>query len=125
MSVSELAVNAVVPAATAATPAASPAGPRAVDPAAGQRFRELMAAPECDPAASSCAAQPTLSRALNLDIEQVLMANLPPPDASAAEYAMGLLRAQVKVSQAAIAIEMVNKTTQSLSQGVQSLTTRS
>ena len=62
---------------------------------------------------------------MSMDIEKVLMANLPAPNASPAEFAMGLLRAQVKVSQAAIAIEMVSKTTQSLSQGVQSLTTRS
>jgi predicted outer membrane protein len=62
---------------------------------------------------------------IDLDIEKVLMANMPAANASPAEFAMGMLRAQVKVAQAAIAIEMVNKTTQSLSQGVQSLANRS
>ena len=61
----------------------------------------------------------------SLDIERALMSHLPRADASPAEFAMGLLRAQVKAAQTAIAIELVNKTTQQLSQGVQSLATRS
>jgi hypothetical protein len=118
--------------------------PRTVGTASAQQFRELMAAPECDAAQGPCEAQPNdaaklqattpndsaasaatkLHQAMDMDIEKVLMANLPSADASMAEFAVGMLRAQVKVSQAAIAIEMVSKTTQSLSQGVQSLTTR-
>ena len=100
-------------------------GPRAVDAATTQQFRELMSASDCSPTMAACNAQPSLQKAMSMDIEAVLTANLPSPNASPAEFAMGLLRAQVKVSQAAIAIEMVSKTTQSLSQGVQSLTTRS
>lgn len=109
----------------AATPIAAQEGPRAVDPASTQQFRELMSSADCNPTAAACDAQPSFQQTISMDIEKVLMANLPSPNASPAEFAMGLLRAQVKVSQAAIAIEMVSKTTQSLSQGVQSLTTRS
>ncbi len=109
----------------AAAPLAVQEGPRAVDAATTQQFRGLMSVSDCDHAASACDAQPQGRDAWSMDIEKVLMANLPSPNASPAEFAMGLLRAQVKVSQAAIAIEMVSKTTQSLSQGVQSLTTRS
>lgn len=100
-------------------------GPRAVDEAASGRFRELMAAPECARAPEGCAVQRPLRETFDMDIEKIVMANLPAPGASSAEFAVGMLRAQVKVSQAAIAIELVSKTTQSLSQGVQSLTTRS
>jgi hypothetical protein len=99
--------------------------PRAVDAATSGKFRDLMTASECDQATAACDAQPSLQNAMGMDIEKILMANLPPPNASPAEFAVSMLRAQVKVSQAAIAIEMVSKTTQSLSQGVQSLTTRS
>lgn len=99
--------------------------PRAVDPATSQQFRELMSTSECNQATAACDAQPSLQKTMGMDIEKILMANLPPPNASPAEFAVSMLRAQVKVSQAAIAIEMVSKTTQSLSQGVQSLTTRS
>lgn len=81
----------------------------------GQAFQALMQH-----------AEPGVADApLELDIEKVLMANLPPAHASPAEFAMGMLRAQVRVAQAALAIEMVNKTTHSLSQGIQSLATRS
>jgi hypothetical protein len=103
--------------------------PRPVAAASAQQFRDLMGAGDCGQGHAACAAQSPaqtqLHKALDLDIEKVLMANMPSPNASPAEFAAGLLRAQVKVSQAAIAIEMVSKTTQSLSQGVQSLTTRS
>lgn len=113
--------------AAAAAPLAAQA-PRAVEASTAQQFREMMGASDCGQADAACDAQPAeqpkLHQALDLDIEKVLMANMPPPNASPAEFSMGLLRAQVKVSQAAIAIEMVSKTTQSLSQGVQSLTTR-
>jgi hypothetical protein len=109
----------------AATPIATKESPRAVDSATTQQFRELMSVSDCNPTTAACDAQPSIQNAISMDIEKVLMANLPSPNASPAEFAMGLLRAQVKVSQAAIAIEMVSKTTQSLSQGVQSLTTRS
>jgi hypothetical protein len=100
-------------------------GPRSVDAAISQQFRELMGTSDCGRAVGPCKDQPKVDNTLSMDIEKVLMANLPPSNASPAEFAMGMLRAQVKVSQAAIAIEMVSKTTQSLSQGVQSLTTRS
>jgi hypothetical protein len=109
----------------ATTPVSVQDGPRAVDVASTQQFRGLMATADCDPASAACDARPSFEKTMSMDIEKVLMANLPSPNASPAEFAMGLLRAQVKVSQAAIAIEMVSKTTQSLSQGVQSLTTRS
>lgn len=109
----------------AAISIAAQEGPRAVDVQTSQQFRELMSASHCSPTAAACDAPPSFQATMGMDIEKVLMANLPPPNASPAEFAVGLLRAQVKVSQAAIAIEMVNKTTQSLSQGVQSLTTRS
>jgi hypothetical protein len=114
----------------AATSAVNPVpvevtAPRAVDTASSQQFRQLMSVSDCNPTTAPCDTQPSLQNAMGLDIEKILMSNLPSPDASPAEFAMGLLRAQVKVSQAAIAIEMVNKTTQSLSQGIQSLTTRS
>jgi hypothetical protein len=99
--------------------------PRSVDAAASQQFRELMGAPDCSQTTVVCDTHPPVHETLSMDIEKVLMANLPSPNASPAEFAMGLLRAQVKVSQAAIAIEMVSKTTQSLSQGLQSLTSRS
>ena len=111
--------------AVATTPLAIQPGPRAVDESTRQQFKKLMSASDCSTAANACETRPAIHETLSLDIEKVLMANLPPPNASQAEFAMGLLRAQVKVSQAAIAIEMVSKTTQSLSQGVQSLTTRS
>jgi predicted outer membrane protein len=99
--------------------------PRAVDVATTRQFRELMSASDCDPASGACQPSPALRDTWNMDIEKIVMANLPAADASPAEFAISMLRAQVKVSQAAIAIEMVSKTTQSLSQGVQSLTTRS
>lgn len=53
------------------------------------------------------------------------MSTLPPADATPAEFALGMLRAQVKVAQAAVGIELAAKTTQTLTQGVQTLTTRS
>ena len=109
----------------AATAVAAQEGPRAVDAQTSKQFRELMSASDCGPTTAACDAQRSFQTTMRLDIEKVLMDNLPSPNASPAEFAVGLLRAQVKVSQAAIAIEMVNKTTQSLSQGVQSLTTRS
>jgi predicted outer membrane protein len=104
--------------------------PRSVDAAVTQQFRASMAAPDCaNQAGAACksptAASPQLAETLNMDIEKVLAAHMPSANASPAEFAVGMLRAQVKVSQAAIAIEMVSKTTQSLSQGVQSLTTKS
>jgi hypothetical protein len=108
-----------------ASAVAAQEGPRAVDAQTSKQFRELMSASDCAPTAAACDATPSFQTTMSMDIEKVLMANLPAPNASPAEFAMGLLRAQVKVSQAAIAIEMVSKTTQSLSQGVQSLTTRS
>jgi hypothetical protein len=97
---------------------ALPAPAREVSTASAAEFRERLAGPASTPATPA-------TPAIELDIEKVLMANLPAANASPAEFAMGLLRAQVKVAQAAIAIELVNKTTQSLSQGVQSLATRS
>lgn len=116
-------VSAISGVAAAQSPALG--SPRAVDSSTTQKFRELMSEPDCAMATATCEIQPQLHDTLSMDIEKVLLANLPSPNASPAEFAMGLLRAQVKVSQAAIAIEMVSKTTQSLSQGVQSLTTRS
>lgn len=110
--------------ALAALPQAS-VQPRAVDAAKSNQFRELMATQDCTQAGAACDAPSPQRLTMSMDIEKVLMDNLPAPSASPAEFAMGMLRAQVKVSQAAIAIEMVSKTTQSLSQGVQSLTTRS
>jgi hypothetical protein len=98
------------------------AGPRAVDPALAEQFREMVEQP-CATAPEP-GATPTAQLSEALDIEKVLMANMPAHDASPAEFAMGLLRAQVKVCQAAVGIELVSKTTQSLSQGVQSLTAR-
>ncbi len=92
------------------------ATPRTVDVAVSEQFRSSLAGP---------AGNLKVAEVLNMDIEKVLVANLPAANSSPAEFAVGMLRAQVKVSQAAIAIEMVSKTTQSLSQGVQSLTTRS
>jgi hypothetical protein len=111
----------------AVAPLAVQEGPRAVNAGAAQEFRELMGASPCDPTTASCSApvQSPAQDPWSMDIEQILMTHLPAQNASPAEFAMGLLRAQVKVSQAALAIEMVSKTTQSLSQGVQSLTTRS
>ena len=53
------------------------------------------------------------------------MSHLPAANATPAEFAVGLLRAQVKVTNMAVAIELLSKTTQTLSQGVQTLTTRS
>ena len=99
--------------------------PRAVDAGASTQFRELMGAPDCTQTGVTCDVAPSQRLSLSMDIEKVLMDNLPAPNSSPAEFAMGMLRAQVKIAQAAIAIEMVSKTTQSLSQGVQSLTTRS
>ena len=100
-------------------------GPRAVDAATKEQFRELMSSSDCKQTAVTCDAQPSMQARMGMDIEKILMANLPPPNASPAEFAVSMLRAQVKVAQAAVAIEMVNKTTQSLSQGIQSLTTTS
>lgn len=103
--------------------------PREVSPAVSARFRELMSVPEA--AASAPASAPGSTQAtgaidkLGLDIERALTSHLPPANASTAEFAIGLLRAQVAVSQAALGIELLSKSTQSLSQGVQSLTTRS
>jgi hypothetical protein len=102
---------------------------RDVSPASAEQFRARLDA-GLDASLDPTRAQPSQSTPLasigeQLDIEQVLMQNLPAANASPAEFAMGMLRAQVRVAQTAIAIEMVNKTTQSLSQGVQSLATRS
>jgi hypothetical protein len=104
--------------------------PRTVDVAVSQQFRSSLVASDCAGQSSAAchsqaAVNPKLTEVLDMDIEKVLAANMPAANASPAEFAVGMLRAQVKVSQAAIAIEMVSKTTQSLSQGVQSLTTRS
>jgi hypothetical protein len=103
--------------------------PRAVSSSATQQFRDSMSAADCSKADAACAAQPStaakLHEVMDMDIEKVLAAHMPSANASPAEFAVGMLRAQVKISQAAIAIEMVSKTTQSLSQGVQSLTTKS
>ncbi len=98
-------------------------GPREVASATARRFGELMAAPG-EAAAPGAPQAGTAAQRLGLDIEQALMAHVPPADASPAEFAMGMLRTQVAVSQAAIGIELLSKTTQTLSQGVQSLTTR-
>jgi hypothetical protein len=112
-----------------ATNSLATAGQRAVDLSTTEQFRKLMTASDCEQTPTACgelpAAKTGLQSMMNLDIEKVLTANLPAANASPAEFAMGMLRAQVKVSQAAVAIEMVSKTTQSLSQGVQSLTARS
>ncbi len=102
--------------ASSAQAQAAPTAPREVSSERADAFRDLV---------SSEASASNKPEHIDLDIEKVLMANLPNMNASPAEFAMGMLRAQVKVAQAAIAIEMVNKTTQSLSQGVQSLATRS
>lgn len=103
--------------------------PRAVDAGSAQQFRDYMSAPDCASGAEACVSEPpqegSLRETLDMDIEKVLVAHMPAANSSPAEFAVGMLRAQVKVSQAAIAIEMVSKTTQSLSQGVQTLTTRS
>ena len=88
--------------------------PRTLKPGQAEEFRAHLE--------KAMPASPKLSQ--SFDIEHVLEAHLPPPNASAPEFAMGLLRAQVKVAQAALAIELVNKATQSLSQGVQSLANR-
>jgi predicted outer membrane protein len=115
-------------AAAAAQPAAQQA--RAVSHATAQEFRGLLASSDkTDCAGETCSAQSAaaggLPAQLDLDIEKALMSSMPSTSASPAEFAVGLLRAQVKVSQTAVAIELVSKTTQSLSQGVQSLTMRS
>jgi hypothetical protein len=103
-------------------------GPRHPGEASAQRFRELLDADPCPVAGPTAAPQPGagagLQQALDLNIEKVLMANLPAHDASPAEFAIGMLRAQVAVSQAAVGIELLAKTSQSLTQGVQSLTAR-
>jgi hypothetical protein len=110
---------------TAATVAAQQ--PRAVSDAAAKQFREALAASDC--AAEACRAQSAtrlgLPAQLNLDMEQAVMSHLPAANATPAEFAVGLLRAQVKVTNMAVAIELLSKTTQTLSQGVQTLTTRS
>jgi hypothetical protein len=110
-------------------PAAVP-GPRAVSPESARQFRDLVNTPACGRIDAPCPAETApsssaLHEVMELSIEKVLMANMPAANASPAEFAVGLLRAQVKVSQTALAIETVSKTTQSLSQGVQSLTARS
>lgn len=69
-----------------------------------------------DSAAGAAAATP------ELDLEKALLAAMPRADAPPAEFALGLLRAQVKVSKVALGIELISKTTHSLTQGVQSLT---
>jgi hypothetical protein len=99
---------------------------RAVSDAAAQQFREALAKPDC--AGEACSLQSiapgSASSALDLDLEKAIV-HMPSANASPAEVAMGLLRVQVEVSQKAVAIELLSRTTQSLSQGVQSLTTRS
>ncbi len=117
-------------------------GPRALSPDCARQFRALCAsgaeAAASPPAAAATAAAPhaatnagapapgaTPIGALDLDIERVVMSTLPPADATPAEFALGMLRAQVKVAQAAVGIELAAKTTQTLTQGVQTLTTRS
>ena len=62
---------------------------------------------------------------LDLDIEKALASVMPRADSSPAEFALGLLRAQVKVSKVALEIEMVSKSANSLTQGIQSLTSHS
>lgn len=115
-------------------------GPRALSPDCARQFRALCAGgaeataatPTATPTATATtgphpAAAATASPigALDLDIERVVMSTLPPADATPAEFALGMLRAQVKVAQAAVGIELAAKTTQTLTQGVQTLTTRS
>jgi hypothetical protein len=112
---------------TAASATQAAHQPRAVSDAAAQQFREAIARPDCS--GEVCAAQPAarsnMRLDLDLDIEKVLTSSMPPASASQAEFAMGLLRTQVKVANMAVAIELMAKTTQSLSQGVQTLTSRS
>lgn len=115
-------------------------GPRALSPDCARQFRALCAtgaeaAPAPGMPAATAAPAADTSRpaatagtpigALDLDIERVVMSTLPPADATPAEFALGMLRAQVKVAQAAVGIELAAKTTQTLTQGVQTLTTRS
>lgn len=126
-------------------------GPRALSPDCARQFRALcatgaeaapapgmpgasaapapgMPAASATPAADTsrpAATAGTPIGALDLDIERVVMSTLPPADATPAEFALGMLRAQVKVAQAAVGIELAAKTTQTLTQGVQTLTTRS
>lgn len=102
--------------------------PRALEPGCARQFRELLSATPCAAAAEGQAvaiAAPTAPPAsFDLDIEKMVLSNLPAANATPAEFALGMLRAQVKVAQAAVGIELVAKTTQSLSQGVQTLTSR-
>jgi hypothetical protein len=97
--------------------------PRAVSDTAAQQFREALAKPECHGAA--CAA-PTSDRnlalsALDLDIEKAVMSSLPSLSGSPAEVAVGLLRAQIKVTNISVVVSMAASTTQSLTQNVKEL----
>ncbi|MDT7836046.1 hypothetical protein [Aquabacterium sp. OR-4] len=126
------------------------AAPRALAPGCAEQFRALClgpaesqaAAPAATAAASSSAttggtaastatAADNMAKlagqplsALDFDIERVVLSTLPSADSSPAEFALGMLRSQLKVAQAAVGIELAAKTTQSLTQGVQTLTAR-
>jgi len=109
---------------TATQPAAQTQ--RAVSDAAAQQFREALAKPNC--AGEGCSVQQAdggnLLPMLDLDIEKVVMSSLPSPSASPAEFAVGMLRATIRLQTASVAIEMASNTTHSLTQGVQTLTSR-
>jgi hypothetical protein len=103
--------------------------PRAVEPGSAMQFRDLLttvpgAAHSSIHPVNFMSKLPGEAASFDLDIEKMVLSHLPSADATPAEFALGMLRAQVKVAQAAVGIELAAKTTQSLTQGVQTLTSR-
>jgi hypothetical protein len=117
-------ITSLAAAATITQPAAQ--AQRAVSDAAARQFREALTKTDC--VGDACAAQQTdrssMLSVLDIDFEKLVMSHMPSPTASPAEFAVGLLRAQVEVGTVSVAIEMASNTTHSLQQGVQTLTSR-
>lgn len=85
------------------------------------RFEGLMNTSHATNASAS-AAPTAATPSMELDMEKVLASSMPDSKASMPEFAAGLLRTQVKIAKVALTIEMINKTTNTLNQGIHSLT---